>query len=305
MNGLASVQVVLALCGSPLLLGIVARVKARCAGRQGPPLLQRYYDLWKLARKGAVYSRTTTWVFRASPVVVLASTVLLPLIVPIGCVPALVAFPGDPLLLVYLLGLGRFMTVLGALDTGSAFEGMGASRDVLIAALAEPALLLGLGALAVVSGGMSLSHIYTRLSLAAVPVSGAPIFVIVAAGLFIVLLTECARMPVDDPETHLELTMIHEVMVLDHGGVDLACIEYAAALKFWVLSALVAGLLVPVRTGSVLIDLLVGLGGLFAVALAVGLVESCMARLRLTRLPQLLLGATLLSLVGLILALGH
>jgi formate hydrogenlyase subunit 4 len=303
MKLFSALHVLVALAACPLLPGIINRVKAKFAGRRGQPVLQLYYDLWKLVRKGAVYSRTTTWIFRAAPMVGLACAVTVLAIVPLGGVEGLAAFGGDLILFAYLLGLARFLTVLAALDTGSAFEGMGASREVQFAVLAEPALLLALAALAALTRQLSLSGIYAKLSLGALPSQALPVLLLAAAGLFLVLLAENARIPFDDPNTHLELTMIHEVMVLDHGGVDFAFIQYAQALKLWMYGALLAGMLTPMRTGWAVLDLPVGLAGVAASAVAVGVVESSMARLRLRRVPQLLVGACVLSLLGLILAL--
>jgi formate hydrogenlyase subunit 4 len=296
----ALLHVLLALVGAPLLPGLINRVKAWVAGRRGPPLLQAYYDLWKLLHKGAVYSQTTGWVFRAGPVVGLAAVLGTLPFLPLGGVPAVVAFPGDLVLVAYLLGLARFFTVLAALDTGSAFEGMGASREVFFSALAEPALMLGLAALAAYSHSLSLTAIYAALGPQAIAAAG-PALVLVAAALAVVFLAENARIPIDDPNTHLELTMIHEVMILDHSGPDLALIEYGAALKLWVLGALLMGLVVPVRSGAPLVDLAAGVGGIVVLALTTGVVESVMARLRLVRVPQYLVAASMLSILALVL----
>ncbi len=296
------VNILLALTLAPLMLGVINRVKARFAGRDGQPLFQAYFDLARLLRKGAVYSRATSWVFRAGPIVGLAAVLVTTAIVPLGGEPAPLPFPGDLVLLAYLLGLMRFVTVLAALDTGSSFEGMGASREVTFSALAEPALLLGLAALARQSGSLSLSKMYAALDFGAWWQSG-PVLALVTAALAVVLLAENARIPVDDPNTHLELTMIHEVMVLDHSGPDFALILYGAALKLWVLGALLVGLIVPVRTGHAWLDLAAALAGMFVVAVAVGVVESSMARLRLLRVPQLLVGAGALAALALVLSL--
>jgi formate hydrogenlyase subunit 4 len=276
------------------LPGIINRIKALFAGRRGQPLLQAYYDLAKLLRKGAVYSRTTTWVFRLGPPAGLAAVLTALVLVPLNGLPALVAFPGDIILMAYTLGLMRFVTVAAALDTGSAFEGMGASREVQFSLLAEPALLLGLAALAAGTGSLSLSGMYGGLLSAGAGRLG-PAVVLIAGAFLLVLLAENARIPVDDPNTHLELTMIHEVMVLDHGGVDLGYIEYAAALKLWLFSALLAGVALPLRTGRPLLDLCAGLGGIVAVAVLVGVIESTMARLRLLHVPQMLVAAAVLG----------
>ncbi len=282
---------VLALLLAPLLPAIVNRVKAVAAGRRGQPLLQGYRDIAKLLSRGAVYSRTTTWVFRAGPVVGLAASAAGLFLVPwTGSSSA--GFPGDLVLLALLFALVRFATVIAALDTGSAFEGMGASREAWFGALAEPALLLALASLARAAGSLSLGQ---ALSLGRAPGPGA---ILAAAALFVVFLAENARVPVDDPTTHLELTMIHEVMVLDHTGPDLAMIEYGAALKLWAFGSLVVGALVP-RTGRWLPDLALALAGLLVVAVVTGAVESTRARLRLPRVPQLLVAASVLAVLSL------
>jgi formate hydrogenlyase subunit 4 len=273
------------------------------AGRVGQPLLQPYFDLWKLLGKGAVYSRTTTWVFRAGPMIGLASMLVATTLLPFGSCPAPLGFPGDLILLAYLLGLARLFTVLAALDTGSPFEGMGASREMLFSALAEPALLLGLAAVARRTEVLSLSEMQLAITGSLWMKSGLTL-ILVAVALGVVLLTENSRIPIDDPNTHLELTMIHEVMVLDHSGPDFAFILYGAALKLWILGGLIIGVVVPLRTGLILTDLVLALAAMLVLAIAVGVVESTMARLRLIRVPQLLVGAVTLSILALILEFG-
>ncbi len=295
---------VLGLLLAPLLPGITNRTKAVFAGRHGQPLLQTYYDLAKLLRKGAVYSRTTSWVFRLAPPGGLACLVVALFLVPAGDFAAPLAFPGDLILLAYLLGLMRFMTVCAALDTGSSFEGMGASREVQFSALTEPALILGLAALAYATGSFSLSGIFggvTRPDWLQV----GPALVLVAAALLIVFLAENSRIPVDDPNTHLELTMIHEVMILDYSGPDLAFILYGASLKLWLLGALLVNIFLPLtgRSGPLQIACLVA--GMFVVAVVTGVIESVMARLSLLKVPQLLVGAAALSVLGFVLMLRY
>jgi formate hydrogenlyase subunit 4 len=302
----AVVQLVAAFLLAPLLLGVINKTKALFAGRVGPPLTQAYRDLFKLLKKSAVFSKTTTWVFRAGPVVTLAAVVTALLFVPFGKLGTPLAFGGDLFLVAYLLGLGRFFTVLAALDTGSSFEGMGASREVKFGALAEPTLLVGLLTLARVSVGspdFSLSAIAHGIT-AERWLTSAPVLVLVGLALFILLLAENARIPVDDPNTHLELTMIHEVMVLDHSGPDFAFILYGAALKLWLFAAALVGLLLPALTGNLWLDAGAVLLGIFAVAVVVGIVESCMARLRLLHVSSLLFGGAALVVVALILTLG-
>lgn len=304
------VHVAAALALAPFLLSVINRTKAGYAGRRGQPWLQPYYDLWRLLRKGAVYSRTTTWVFRAGPVVGLAAAATALLLLPFGRAPAVIAFPGDFVVFVYLLALARLFLVLAALDTGSAFEGMGANREVLYAALAEPALMLGLATLAGRAADpgrgvppLSLSALHAGMTAAAWSAAGL-VVPLVAVAWWVVLLAETSRVPVDDPTTHLELTMIHEVMVLDHGGPDFAFILYTAALKLWLFGSLLVGLLVPLGTGVLVVDTVIGVAAVFAVAAGVGVVEGTVARLRLPRVPQLLIGATALAALAFVLELG-
>jgi formate hydrogenlyase subunit 4 len=302
-------HLLLALALAPLLLSVIHRTKAVVAGRAGQPWLQPYHDLGKLLHKGAVYSTTTTWVFRAGPLVGLAATLAALGLLPFGGAAALLRFDGDLLVFVYLLGLARLATVLAALDTGSAFEGMGASREVWVSALAEPALLLALAAVARAVAGQAGQAGLSTASLSALHQAVEPglwgraalVLALVAVALLVVLLAEAARVPVDDPTTHLELTMIHEVMVLDHGGPDFAFILYAQALKFWALAALLVGLVVPAGTGSLLLDEALALLGVLALSVLVGGVESAMARLRLNRVPQLLVGAAALAALAFVL----
>lgn len=301
---MSAVSFLLALVLAPFMLGVINRVKAVFAGRRGRPLLQSYYDLSKLLRKGAVYSETTTWMFRAGPIVSLTSAIAAAAIMPIGGTPSLFSFPGDFILLVYLFALGRFFTVAAALDTGSAFEGMGASREAFFSALAEPTMLLGLvtiarrtldaplGPLSDITAGVTVARWFEFDFL----------MLLVAVAFVIVYLAENSRIPIDDPNTHLELTMIHEVMILDHGGPDLAYIQYGAALKLWVLGVLIVGFVVP-KTGSPMIDIATALAGTLALAVLVGVIESTMARLRLTRVPQLLITAVALTVLALALGL--
>ena len=251
---------------------------------------------------GSVYSRVTTWVFRAGPVVTLASVICAGLFMAFGGAPAALPFTGDFVLFAYLLGMARFATVLAALDTGSSFEGMGAAREVTFSALAEPALFLCLVTLARATGSASL----TGMLGPALPDAWAryaPALLLAAIALFVVALAENSRIPVDDPNTHLELTMIHEVMVLDHSGPDLALILYGASLKLFLFGSLFVRLALGFRAMEGPAGLAIFAAGLAGFAILVGVVESVMARLRLPRVPQLLVGASVLSTFGLVLLL--
>lgn len=297
----AILHVALVLVLPPLLLGVIVKTKAWFAGRRGAPILQLYYDIWKLLRKRTIFSTTTTWVFRAGPVVALATAFVASLLVPFGANAAPVAFAGDLVFFAYLFGLGRFFTVSAALDTGSAFCGMGGAREATFACLAEPALFLGLVVLVRRSASLSLStmlgpHLPESWVLAAAPL------VLVMASLLIVLLAENCRVPFDDPNTHLELTMVHEVMVLDHGGPPLGMVLYGAAMKLFVTGAIVVRLALPFTTGSPWLDWAVFVAGMLVLAAAIGVIESIMARLRMVHIPALLVAACLLSSFGIVLA---
>lgn len=278
----------------PLLLGVISRTKATFAGRTGAPLLQPYYDIFRLLRKGSVFSRTTTWVFRAGPIVNLAATLAAALLIPLGNHFTPLSFNGDMILFVYLLALGRFFTATAALDTGSSFEGMGAAREVTFSCLAEPVICIALLVLSRLSGSLSLSGMLTYTSTSLWINSGAALLLLVA-GLFFVLLSENCRIPFDDPTTHLELTMIHEVMVLDHSGPAFGMILYGAALKLFILGALFMQILLPLRASSPLLDWLIFVLSMIILAVIIGVVESGMARYRLVRVPQMLLAACVLS----------
>lgn len=287
---------------APLLPGIANRTKSALTGRKGAPVLQLYWDLARLWRKGVVYSRTTTVVFRAGPVVALAATLVAAGLLPLSGRAALLAFPGDLVAFAGLLGLGRFALVLAAMDTGSSFEGMGASREVTVSAFAEPALYLCFTVLVVATGQMDLSGMFGSALAAAWP-AAAPSLGLAAVALFVVTLAETCRVPVDDPLTHLELTMIHEVMVLDHSGPDLALILYGAALKMAMFGCLAVGVLLPRASHPMPLAAAEFVAGLVLVAVAIGVVESVMARLRMNRVPQLLVAASALGGFALILLL--
>jgi formate hydrogenlyase subunit 4 len=295
-----AVHLVLVLLLPPLLLGVINKTKAAFAGRVGPPWLQSYYDLLKLFRKQTVLSRTTTWVFLAGPVVGLVTTLLAAMIVPLGGHAAPLSFDGDFVLVAYALGLGRFFTVAAALDTGSAFEGMGGAREATFACLAEPALFFAMLVLARASHSLSLSGMLGPTVVTTWLGAGAALAAVLLA-VFVVLLAENCRIPFDDPNTHLELTMIHEVMVLDHGGPPFGLILYGASMKLFVFSALVLGMAAPLGA----LDPWLAWGGfvvgMLAVAIAVGVVESMMARLRMPQVPNLLVAACLLAAFGAVL----
>jgi len=266
-----------------VLMGIIGRVKSLWSGRKGPPILQLAYDLWRLLQKQPVYSTTTTPLFRWAPHLFLVTSLCSGAIAPLLGSRPLASFQFDFVWFAYVWAFGRVAIMLAALDVGSSFEGMGAAREAVFSSLLEPAFFLVAGALSFLGGHYTL-HELAALHLRA----GGPavVWVLAIAALLIILQVETSRMPVDDPSTHLELTMVHEVMVLDHSGPDLAAIQWGAATKLFVGSSVIATLLNPwAGTASVLSAATnLALCGLIAVFL--GTVESLLARLKLRAVPQ-------------------
>jgi formate hydrogenlyase subunit 4 len=289
--GLGRLVVWLAL--APLLPGIVTRIKARMAGREGPPILQLYYDLARLWSKESVLSYVASPGFVAGPAVAWVALVGAALLLPLGPLRAAgTSFTGDALLLVYLLALARFATTWAALDTGSAFEGMGAAREVSFAVLSEASVMTALLALAVQSGTPTLDAMLMQTHRA-----GAPLL---AAGIFVVLLAENSRVPFDDPSTHLELTMVHEAMVLDHSGPPLAAVLHGASVKLLLFAVVLVEMTLPLSSLSAAWAAAAVAVAVVLVAAVVGLVESLLARYAFERVPLLLTTAFLLCLFGLL-----
>lgn len=272
------------------MIGIINRVKSLWSGRRGPKLYQSYFDLVRLLRKQPVYSHVTSWIFPLAPTVILATTLVAGLLSPVVAGYTPFSFPVDFIVFAYVLGLGKLFMMLGALDTGSAFEGMGASREATYSALAEPVFLLGLGTLAWASHASSFQGIVAPIGVFWIDLA---LRIAVGIAIFAVLLIEASRVPADDPTTHLELTMVHEVMILDHSGPELAFVQYAAAMKMTIFAGIIASILNPFSLSSVetatIIEtaaaITVSLIIMVVIAIAIGLVESLIARLRFRTLP--------------------
>ncbi|MCL1908075.1 MAG: NADH-quinone oxidoreductase subunit H [Holophagaceae bacterium] len=282
----------------PILVGAIAKVKALMAGRKGPPLLQIYRNIAKLMKKNIVLSTASTWIFMAGPIAVAATGLGVSLMVPMGGADAPISFAGDMIFAVFLIAMGRFMSLLAALDTGNSFEGMGAAREATWSALAEPALFLGLGAVAYFSGHTSLAPAFYNAGLAWGNASGP--FILVMAGWMIIFLAENARMPFDDPSAHLELAMIHESVLLDHSGPLRGIAIYGASLKLLVTGTFLVRLCLPIKSVW-WIDWPAYFGGLALLALSIAVIESILARLKLARVPQLLVAAILACTFGFLL----
>jgi formate hydrogenlyase subunit 4 len=288
---LVLVQSAVLLAVAPLLKTLIKKMKARLQNRQGPPLFQAYYDLAKLFGKESIRSETASWIYPAGPRVYFAAAIAATTLAPVLIATAPLEAAGGILLLVGTLALGRFALATAALDTGSPFGGMGASRDMTIAALAEPALMLGLFTSALASGSLNLGVLVRALLQQGL--SFHPSDFLAFAGLFIILIAETGRIPVDNPATHLELTMIHEAMVLEYAGPDLALVEWASAVKELLYMTLLIDLFMPVgiatriAPAALVVSALAWAGKVVALAVAVTIAESTNAKLRLFRVPEL------------------
>jgi formate hydrogenlyase subunit 4 len=296
-------QAVLALVLAPGLVGLIRWLKARLQNRRGSPVWQPYFDLRKLFGKEVIVSTNTSWIFRATPFIAFASALAVTLLVPLLAVPLPLDRMGDLIVVAYLLLLGTFFLVLAGLDPGSAFGGMGASRTITVGALAEPMMALAIFALALRTGSTNLGLIVERTM--AVPLLVlSPGHLLAFGALFIVMLAETGRLPVDNPATHLELTMIHEAIALEYSGRYLALIEWAAWLKLLIFFTLLGNLFIPwgVATELTAAALAMAVGTLliklFVLAVIIALMETHMAKLRLFRVPELLSVSFVLGLLA-------
>src|ERR1022692_1531246 len=234
------ISFILIILASLFFTGIIIRTKSITSGRKGPGIFQPVKDLIRLFKKGAVYSKTTSFVFQIAPSIYFASVLMAILVIPFGQHKGFISFEGDFVFFAYVLGTGKFFSIISALDTGSSFEGMGASREALFSMFAEPAFFILMGSFALLTGHSSFQGIFTAMhfgSKISYALGALATFVLV-----IIAMVENSRMPFDDPKTHLELTMVHEVMILDNSGFDLGMISYATTLKFALYGALIANL---------------------------------------------------------------
>ena len=299
-------QALLILLVSPFAVGVIRKVKARLQCRRGPSLVQPYSDLAKLFRKDIVVSSTTSWIFRATPYVLIATTLLASLLVPVFLSRVPLNFAGDIITLVSLLTVGTFFLMLAGLDAGSAFGGMGSSREAIVFSLTEPAMIMAIFAVGLTAGSTNLSTIVHRTALLDGVITDPPPHLMAFAALFIVALAETGRVPVDNPATHLELTMIHEAMVLEYSGRHLALIEWASAMKLLLFLTLLANIFAPwgiatsLTPGAVAIGAVVWLGKITGLAVLIGVIESMFAKLRLFRLTDLLGAAFVLALLAVV-----
>src|SRR6476620_11618708 len=300
------VQIAMLLALPPFIIGLIRKVKARLQCRRGASVLQPYADLAKLFKKQPVVSSTTSWIFTATPYIVFASTLAAGLLVPIFVSQNPLNFAGNVIALVYLLALGTFFLILAGLDAGSTFGGMGSSREAIVATMAEPAMMLSIFAIALTAGSTNLSTIVHKTALMEGIITAPPPHLMALVAFFVVALAETGRVPVDNPATHLELTMIHEAILLEYSGRYLALLEWAAGIKLLVFLSVIANVFAPwgiatsVTPAKVAVGMVVYVVKVSALALLIGVIESMFAKLRLFRVPELLGAAFILSLLALV-----
>jgi formate hydrogenlyase subunit 4 len=284
-------SILLILFCSIFFTGIIIRTKSIASGRKGPGIMQPVKDVIRLFRKGTIYSDTTSIIFRIAPVIYFSSVLMACLVIPFGSIKGIVSFDGDFIFFAYILALGKFFSIISAMDTGSSFEGMGASREALYSMFAEPAFFILIGSFALLTGNTSFYKIFSTLHL------GSSITYTLGAlasfVLIMIAMIENSRMPVDDPKTHLELTMIHEVMILDNSGFDLGLILTAGFLKFAMYGAIIADFFIGGLSLIWAVPLFILIQALFAAI--VGLIESFMARFRMSHNPQFILALSSVS----------
>lgn len=262
-----------------LMLGVIKKTKAFWGGRYGASVFQPLYDFVKLMKKDFVISKTTSGVFRITPVIVIASALFAALFVPLASSSAIINIPAGFILFAYILGFSKFFSLIGAMDTGSSFEGMGASREACFTTIVEPAFFMLLASIMALSGNFTFDSLSKIIEISGA--YGVLICVFAVLALFIMILTEGSRVPVDDPATHLELTMIHEVMILDNSAADLALITWASGIKMLLLSSLIAAIVIP-QGLSTTVSTLCYLALMFVISVIIGTIESATARIRMS-----------------------
>jgi formate hydrogenlyase subunit 4 len=283
---------------SPLLVGLINKQKALFTGRLGAPIWQPYYDLLRLSRKETIYASTASFISRLAPVVSFSAILIAGFMLPIGYVRPLLSFSGDIIVFAYLLGLARFFQILGAMDIGSSFEGMGAAREAAFAVFAEPIYFFTIGSLAFVSGYTSLYEVYLSIHL---DNPSSLVFIIVSSiSAFFLMVTECSRMPIDDPTTHLELTMIHEVMILDNSGIDLFLYQYSSYIKIMIYGIYEVLFFNPFSLHNQWLGFSLFVILLLLLSTVVSWVETMIARLKMKSIPQYLLFATAIGILNLL-----
>lgn len=288
------INIIILLIAPFLMIGIIKKTKAFFAGRKGVSIWQPLYDFIRLMKKEFVISKTTSWVFKFAPIVGFATTLFAALFVPMCNGMSIITVPFAFIIFAYSLSLGKFFSLLAAMDTGSSFEGMGAAREACFSTIVEPAFFIAMASVCALTSNFSLGNL--RLILENAGVYGYLIIALLIVTLFVMMLIECCRVPVDDPTTHLELTMIHEVMVLDNSGMDLGLITWASAIKMLLFESLIANLIIPTTLGpieSILSFILI----ISVLSIIIGIVESSMARFRMTHVFEFIFIMTITALL--------
>lgn len=299
-----ALQLVVMILLAPLVNGIIKKVKALTQKRRGAPVLQMYFDLYKLLNKSSVVSQVTSWIFIATPYIIVSSALTAALLVPVTTFASPIAFPFDIIMLVYVLALGRFFMGLAALDAGGTFGGMGSSREAMISSLIEPSLLVSIFTIGLASQSTSINDIMLAMQSVSLPLLR-PAFTLTFFALFIILIAETSRIPVDDPSTHLELTMVHEAMVLEYSGRQLALMELGAAIKQLVLITLIINVFLPhdqfiayAGIGGLMLSLLVYLIKVIGFSVLIAVFEASTVKFRFFSIPNLAALSFILAFLG-------
>lgn len=302
MNNLIQLLIILLL--APMVGGIIKKIKAFSQKRKGAPILQMYYDLWKLIKKEAVVSETASWIYRATPYIVFSTAAAGAMLVPVTRLLPVMQISGDIILLFYLLALGRFFQCLSGLDTGSTFGGMGSSREAMISSLIEPSILVSVFTVGLIAGSTSICKMMDALNTIRTPLLH-PVFILTFFAMIIIILAETSRIPVDDPATHLELTMVHEAMLLEYSGRHLALMEYGAAIKQLILITLTVNLFFPADpmitaggTLGFLIAILLYVIRVMLFAVIIAIAEISTVKFRIFSIPNLAALSFILSFLG-------
>ncbi|MEL7654880.1 MAG: NADH-quinone oxidoreductase subunit H [Bacillota bacterium] len=298
------IQLIIIILLAPLVGGIIKKVKALSQKRKGAPVLQMYYDLLKLIEKESVVSETSSWIYKVTPYIVFSTAAAGALLVPVTTLLPAATFSGDIILLFYLLALGRFFMCLSALDTGSTFGGMGSSREAMISSLMEPSILVSVFTIGLIAGSTSVYNMMASMKLIENPLFH-PVFIMTFLAMFIIIIAETSRIPVDDPATHLELTMVHEAMLLEYSGRHLALMEYGAAIKQLILLTLLVNLFLPMDqlvpsagAGAVCLSIVFYIVRVIFVSVLIAIAEVSTVKFRFFSIPNLAALSLIFSFLG-------
>jgi len=296
LQGIISILAIVII--APLFAGVINKQKAIFTGRIGAPILQPYYELQRLFKKETINANSSSFISQISPLINFVAVIFAAAMLPIGFWKPLISFNGDIILFAYMLGLARFFQILAAMDIGSSFEGMGAAREATFALFAEPIFFFTLGSIAFISGTNSVYDIYHSIRLD--NLSYIVFIVICSISAFLLAVTECSRMPVDDPNTHLELTMIHEVMILDNSGFDLFLYQYSGYTKLFIYAIIETSFFYPFGVQNYSLGLIVFVIVVLILSCALAIVETITSRFKMKNIPQYLLFATALGILNLL-----